>query len=164
MTAIISDCGLYRYTLERDVAPQGPTFLFIGVNPSTADAIENDATVRKWIGFVKRWGGRRFLVGNAFAFRSKNVRALATVTDPIGLMNDWYIMQMAVQADVIVPCWGNTSKVPPRLRGRFEFLAGMLTGADKPLHCFGRAQSGDPLHPLMLGYNTPLVEFTSRLS
>ena len=54
-----------------------------------------------------------------------------------------------VRADVSVPCWGNTSKVPPRLRGRFDFLSGMLTGADKPLH------------PLMLGYSTPLVEFAT---
>lgn len=160
MRAIISDCGTYRYTLERDVAMDGPLFLFIGVNPSTADATADDATVRKWIGFVKRWGGRGFLVGNAFAYRATDVRELATAKDPIGLYNDWHIMQLAVRADVIVPCWGNTGKVPPRLRGRFEFLAGMLTGADKPLHCFGRTQSGDPLHPLMLGYSTPLVEFS----
>lgn len=39
MSAIISDCGTYRYTLERDVAMDGPLFLFIGVNPSTADAL-----------------------------------------------------------------------------------------------------------------------------
>ena len=159
MSAIISDCGAYRYTLERDVAMAGPLFLFIGVNPSTADAAKNDATVRKWIGFVKRWGGRGFLVGNAFAFRSKDVKALATAIDPIGLHNDWHIMQLAVRADVIVPCWGNTGKVPPRLRGRFEFLTGMLTGAGKPLHCFGRTQGGDPLHPQMLAYSTPLMDF-----
>lgn len=159
MSAIISDCGAYRYTLERDVAMAGPLFLFIGVNPSTADAAKNDATVRKWIGFVKRWGGRGFLVGNAFAFRSKDVKALATAIDPIGPHNDWHIMQLAVRADVIVPCWGNTGKVPPRLRGRFEFLTGMLTGAGKPLHCFGRTQGGDPLHPQMLAYSTPLMDF-----
>jgi len=159
MTAIISDCGSYRYTLERDVAMDGPTFLFIGVNPSTADATADDATVRKWIGFVKRWSGRRFMVGNAFAYRATNVRELATAKDPIGLFNDWHIMQMAVKADVIVPCWGDTTKVPPRFRGRFEFLVGRLTGADKPLYCFGRTQSGDPLHPLMLGYDTRLVSF-----
>ena len=159
MGAVISDCGMYRYVLDRTVAVDGLTFLFIGVNPSTADATTDDATVRKWVGFVKRWGGRRFMVGNAFAYRATDVRELASVNDPIGLHNDWYIMQMAVKVDVIVPCWGNITKVPPRLRGRFEFLTGMLTGADKPLYCFGRTLCGDPLHPLMLGYDTPLVDF-----
>jgi hypothetical protein len=160
MSATISDCGLYRYTLQRDVAVDGPLFLFLGVNPSTANATANDATVRKWIGFVKRWGGRGFMVGNAFAYRSTDVRALASASDPIGLFNDWHIMQMASKADAIVPCWGNTTKVPPRLRKRFGFLAEMLTGADKPLKCFGLTQGGDPLHPLMLGYETPLIEWT----
>ncbi len=159
MSAIISECGLYRYRLERDVAMDGPVFAFIGVNPSTADAVENDATVRKWIGFVKRWGGKRFLVGNAFAYRSKDVRVLAAAADPIGLMNDWHIMQMAAQADVIVPCWGDTAKVPKRLRARFGFLAEMLTGADKPIQCFGLTKGGDPLHPQMLAYATPLITF-----
>ena len=34
MSAIISDCGAYRCTLERDVAMAGPLFLFIGGDES----------------------------------------------------------------------------------------------------------------------------------
>lgn len=162
MSAIISDCGLYRYTLARDVGMDGPRFLFLGVNPSTADATADDATVRKWVGFVKRWGGRSFSVGNAFAYRATDVRALASVEYPIGLYNDWHIMQMAVRADVIVPCWGNSDKVPPRLRSRFGFVLSMLQGADKPIKCFGRTKSGDPMHPLMLSYSTPLQDWNAQ--
>lgn len=161
MSTVISDCGLYRYRLEREIAASGPTFAFIGVNPSTADATADDATVRKWIGFVKRWGGARFLVGNAFAYRSTDVRALASLpgADAIGLMNDWHVMQMAAHADVIVPCWGSAAKVPPSLRSRFSFLAEMLTGAGKPIRVFGLTKSGDPLHPLMLPYSTELRDW-----
>lgn len=161
MSAILSPCGLYRYRLERDVAMDGPTFMFVGVNPSTADATVDDATVRKWIGFTKRWGGRRFLVGNAFAYRSTDVRALSALSPPnaIGIENDWHLMRMAVDADVIVPCWGNTGKVQRNLRPRFEFTAGMLRGAGKPIKCFGLTRDGDPLHPLMLSYDTPLVPY-----
>lgn len=164
MSAVLSDCGLYRYRLERDVGMEGSTFMFIGVNPSTADATVDDATVRKWIGFVKRWGGRRFLVGNAFAYRSTDVRALAKLAPPdaIGILNDWHVMRMASEADVIVPCWGNTTKVPPVLRTRFAFLTEMLTGANRPIKCFGRTQGGDPLHPLMLGYSTALVPWATQ--
>jgi hypothetical protein len=159
VSAVLSSCGKYRYRLDRSVAMEGgPTFMFLGVNPSTADATTDDATVRKWTGFVKRWGGNRFVVGNAFAYRATDVRELAKLqpADAIGLMNDWHIMQMAMEADVIVPCWGNTSKVPPNLRTRFPFLVEMLKGADKPVQFFGFTKSGDPLHPLMLGYDTPL--------
>ncbi|MGM3851662.1 DUF1643 domain-containing protein, partial [Salmonella sp. NW36] len=74
MSAIISKCGMYRYRLERDVQPEGLVFGYFGVNGSTATATEDDHTVRKWIGFTKVNGGRRFIVGNAFAFRATDVR------------------------------------------------------------------------------------------
>lgn len=166
MSAVISPCGQYRYRLDRTVAMEGPVYAFFGINPSTADASLDDATVRKWIGFTKKLGGSRFMVGNVFAYRSTDVKALGALkpSDAIGLMNDWHLMRMAVEADVIVPCWGNTSKVPPAFRERFKFMAGMLTGAGKPLHCFGLTNSGDPKHPLMLGYDTPLIEFAQEQS
>ena len=73
MSAVISPCGQYRYRPERDVPMDGLTFAFFGVNPSTADATLDDATVRKWIGFTKVNGGRRLIVGNVFAVRSTDV-------------------------------------------------------------------------------------------
>ena len=56
MSAVISDCGAYRYRLDRDVDPLlgGPVYAFFGVNPSTADADIDVATVRKRRGFVCR--------------------------------------------------------------------------------------------------------------
>ena len=69
MGAVISPCGLYRYRLDRVVGMDGPVFAFFGINPSTADATENDQTVRKWIGFTKTWGGSRFIVGNVWPLR-----------------------------------------------------------------------------------------------
>ncbi|ETS31960.1 Protein of unknown function (DUF1643) [Photorhabdus khanii NC19] len=62
LSAIISKCGMYRYRLERDVQPEGLVFGYFGVNGSTATATEDDHTVRKWIGFTKVYGGRRFIV------------------------------------------------------------------------------------------------------
>ena len=47
-TAIFSDCGRYRYLLKR-CWTEGPISVFIGLNPSTADADSDDATVRKCI-------------------------------------------------------------------------------------------------------------------
>ena len=79
MNAVISNCGMYRYRLDRTVSDSGPVFAFFGVNPSTADASSDDSTVRKWRGFTQRWGGSRFIVGNVFAYRSTDVRQLATV-------------------------------------------------------------------------------------
>lgn len=156
MSAILSPCGLYRYRLDRQVAEQGPVYAFFGINPSTADASVDDATVRKWIGFTKRWGASRFIVGNVFAYRATDVKVLATVDDPYGDDIGDHITDIITEADILVPCWGNTSKVPPKLQGAFDVLMDALVSSGKPVRCFGLTKSGDPMHPLMLGYDTAL--------
>lgn len=159
MSAVLSPCGLYRYRLERQVAMDGPVYAFFGINPSTADATEDDATVRKWTGFAKRWGASRFIVGNVFAYRATDVKELAAVDDPHGPDIGDHITDIITEADILVPCWGNTSKVPPALQEFFDVLADALVSSGKPVRCFGLTKAGDPMHPLMLGYDTPLTSF-----
>lgn len=156
--AVLSECGRYRYRLHRDVAATGLVYAFIGVNPSTADAELDDATVRKWRGFVQRWGGSRFIVGNVFAFRATDVKALAHAVDPTGAENAAYLRRIAQEADVLVPCWGDRTKLPLRLRASLDQTMDRLRGYGKPVKVFGRTKGGDPLHPLMLGYVTALVD------
>lgn len=158
-TAILSDCGKYRYRLERDVQMSGPVYAYFGVNPSTADATVNDATVRKWIGFTKVFGGSRFIVGNVFAYRATDVKELGKLADTEAAFGDEigdHINQIIEDADILVPCWGNTSKVPLQLRFAFDVLMDLLIDSGKPVMHFGVTNSGDPKHPLMLGYSTKL--------
>lgn len=54
--AVFSPCGKYRYRLWRVWGDADRRCLFIGVNPSKAGAVDNDHTIRKEIGFAKRWG------------------------------------------------------------------------------------------------------------
>ena len=107
----------------------------------------------------RRWGGSRFIVGNVFAYRSTDVRQLATVEDAFGALIGDHTTSIITEADILVPCWGNTSKVPPSLRFAFGELMDTLLSSGKPVKCFGLTASGDPRHPLMLGYSTPLVDY-----
>lgn len=157
MSAVLSPCGTWRYVLERTVNDRGLTYLFAGVNPSKADALKNDHTSSKWIGFVERWGGWRYLAINPFAFRATDVRELQHAADPIGPDNDLHIERAIRQADVLVPCWGNRQKLPEPLRPRLDAVLAMLVASGKPVMCFGLTAGGDPLHPLTLSYKTPLV-------
>lgn len=157
MSAVISDCTLFRYRLDRSVAKAGRVFAYFGVNGATAGVAEDDHTVRKWIGFTARNDGSRFIVGNPFAFRAKDVRQLAKAADPIGPENDRYLAEIIAEADVLVPCWGNRTKVPNHLRYRFSQLTEMLIAAGKPMLHFGLTGSGDPKHPLTLGWSTPMT-------
>lgn len=158
MSAILSPCGTYRLRLERVVDMLSlVTAALLGVNPSTADAIENDATIRKDMGFARihRWG--RIIKGNKFAYRAKDVRELKHVADPIGPGCDDELRRIIADSDVVVACWGPLSKLPRELRNRWRDVVRMADDAGKPLMCFGTAKDGQPRHTLMLPYDTPLV-------
>jgi len=151
----------YRYHLCRafPLQGEGPIFAFFGINPSTADADTDDATVRKWNGFVSRWGGSEYIVGNCFAARSTDVKGLSSMDDPIGPRNDTFIKVICEQADILVPCWGSRNKIPERLRSRIDDVLSILKESNKPIKTFGLTKDGDPKHPLMLSYETQLVDF-----
>ena len=61
--ATFSPCERYRYTLRRQWDASKPYVLFVMLNPSTADATQNDPTIRRCIGFAKSVGLRRIAGG-----------------------------------------------------------------------------------------------------
>ncbi|MFG7490124.1 DUF1643 domain-containing protein [Methylorubrum rhodesianum] len=162
MSAIISPCGLYRYRLERDLGGMlaGPTVAWIMVNPSTADATEDDHTIRKVIGFSERLGAGRIVVGNLFAFRATDIRALRTVADPVGPEADDHLRKILFGADRIIVAWGPLAKLPGPLRTRWQRFVEIAGENVRPLRCLGTAMDGHPLHPLTLGYARPLVPWS----
>lgn len=160
MSAVLSEDRRYRYRLDRILAgAQGLTFAYIGVNPSTADEWNNDTTVRKWIGFTQRNGGAKFIVGNVFAYRATDVNSLREVPDPVGPLNLESVLGIARDADVVVPCWGSRNKLPKTLWPQLDLMMDLLRGCGRPVRVFGLTKSDDPKHPLMLGYDTPLVDY-----
>lgn len=155
-SAIISPCGTYRYNLTRTVQAQGVRASIIMVNPSTADAIENDQTIKKCIGFSERNGWREFTVVNKFAFRATDVRELHDADDPIGPFNDAFILAALMSSDVTLVAWGRLAKIPIRLWRRWRDIYTLAQQVQRPLYCLGVCADGHPRHPQMLGYDTPL--------
>lgn len=164
--AIISPCGTYRYRLERHW-PKGADLYgqttVIMVNPSTADAEQNDATIRKLIGFGQhKWAN--IVVGNLFAYRATDVRELANATDPIGPENDEHLRAMIGEAYRLIFAWGPTAKLPKRLRTRWRAIWNVAQELGKePLSIGKPAKDGHPCHPLMLPYSTQLQPWKPAL-
>lgn len=161
--AIISPCGTYRYRLERDGPGAGATAIIM-VNPSTADAEQDDATIRKLRGFGERYQWGQLIVGNLFAYRATDVRELATAANPVGPDNDLHLMDILREADRLVVAWGPASKLPKRLRTRYRRvleIAHMVSR--RPMSIGKPAKDGHPCHPLMLAYNTPLQPWKPAL-
>lgn len=153
-SAVLSDDGVYRYSLVRAFPPLDLTVdrgrvCWDLCNPSTADALKDDPTVRKGIGFALRWGYSSIEFVNRAAFRATNPKHLLTAADPIGPLNDEYVSAAFARADLIVLAWG---KAWPRTLDRLS------PPPDVPgAMCLGRNGDGSPRHPLMLAYSTPLV-------
>lgn len=164
-SAIISDCGRYRYRLDRSYAPAGrpfgPRLAVVMVNPSTADAGTDDATIRKVIGFARRHSFFRVTVGNLFAWRATDVRELRTAPDPVGPENDDHLRRICADAQAMLFAWGPTSKLPKELRDRWREVDALVRAAGHVPLCLGTAGDGHPFHPLMRPYDAPLLAWSA---
>ena len=147
MTASFSPCRTWRYSLARELAPQTGegTVVFIGLNPSTADESRDDPTIRRCIGFARRWGFARLEVLNLFAFRTAKPAALLAADDPVGPENDSTIAEVLGGADLVICAWGAFPN-----SGR---AADVLPLVAAP-HCLGTTKNGSPRHPLYLPAST----------
>lgn len=159
MSAIISDCGKFRYRLERHGLSGAGAVAWIMVNPSTADAKEDDPTIRRVVGFSERLGAGWAIVGNKFAYRATDVKELRTAPDPRGPENDAHLEAIMTAAPLVIVAWGPLAKLPPNLRRRWRTVCQIADRTGTKLMCFGTAQDGQPRHPLMLAYETPLIEW-----
>ncbi len=158
-TAWISDDGLYRYSLTRQIGPGAGVWLSLSLNPSTADADADDHTIRKDMGFARRHGCAKLVKGNLFAMRSTDPRGLIDAPDPVGPANDDVLAGMlAGKPQYVVCAWGRwTGAVGRLVAARVPIVLGMIRKAGLTPMCLGVSADGSPRHPLMLAYATPLV-------
>lgn len=156
--AELSSCGRYRYRLERDGwnGDDLRTCLFVMLNPSTADAQNDDPTIRKCVGFTRRWGYGKLVVCNLFAFRSTKPEGLIDAMDPIGPENDRTLRDEAAIAALIVFAWGSHAVLGVRLSTRAWVVRQMLAPHADRFATLGLAKDRQPRHPLMLAYETEL--------
>lgn len=157
MSAVFSPDMLYRYELERQGVGIGTTAVIM-VNPSTADADLDDATIRKVRGFGRVYYLGRLLIGNLFAYRATDIKKLREVDDPIGPDNDWHIDKMLRESDRVLFAWGRLSKLPAAFRTRWTSVYELAKNAGHNPLCLGVGKDGHPRHPLMLPYETTRLE------
>lgn len=154
MTTIFSPNRQYRYVLRRYIGLGAGTCLFIMLNPSTADEVEDDPTIRRCKGFAIGYG--ELVVCNLFAFRATNPMQLYQVADPIGPDNDLHISQEATKAARVILAWGNHGL----FLGRGDQIRRMLKQQGVHILHYGNlTQKGQPKHPLYLRRDAHLNSF-----
>ena len=155
--AVISACGAYRYSLTRKWSG-APLLPFVMLNPSTADAKEDDPTIRRCIGFARREGAGGLIVANLYALRLPSPEALWSARDPIGLENLRTLIGLAAQAfdqsASIICAWGALAR-----QDQIDGALRMFHASGARLACLGRTQRGAPRHPLYVRADQPLERF-----
>ena len=152
--AYISDDELYRYSLVRDWQENFPVMLFVMLNPSTADAVEDDPTIRRCIGFAERENCGAIEVVNLFAYRATDPKAMKAAEDPIGPENDQVIREALLEAEMVVCAWGAHGS----FQGRSQKVLDLIRGEGHKPMALGVTKAGEPRHPLYLPANAPLEE------
>lgn len=145
--AVFSECRQYRYRLWRQWGEQPPA-VFVMLNPSTADEIDNDPTVERCERRARAMGYGGLRVANIFALRSTDPHALYGHCDPIGPQNDSAILESVSGAGIVVCAWGGHGS----LSGRGQIVRKLLIDAGVTPHYLKLNRDGTPQHPLYIGY------------
>jgi hypothetical protein len=153
--AEISDCGLYRWSLSRCWDSDSDRIVaFVMLNPSTADAAQDDATIRRCISFAQSWGFAGLWVRNLFPYRATDPKDLEKACkrgiDIRGGQRGLDALVESAQADLIIAAWG----AYPCTNRAAQFLEAI---APAPVWCLGRTsrnRGGAPRHPLYLPNET----------
>jgi hypothetical protein len=156
-SAVISTCGTYRYVLTRRI-PQVMRWvkpcLFIMLNPSIADATQDDPTIRRCMGFSRSWGS--LTVVNLFALRATDPADLEKAADPVGEFNDVHILRQADEhrLGVVVAAWGAHPFAKERQDQVLRIISGVVA-----LKALGVTKGGSPKHPLYLPKSSAPFEY-----
>lgn len=140
--AVFSDDNRFRYRLWRIWDASKPLVLFIGLNPSVADAERDDKTIARLIGYARQWDFGGFYVGNLFAFVTPKPEELRKVPAPVGIGNDEHLTDMASGCSLVVGMWGNNGTLLNRNKAVEQLFPSM--------HCLHQTKAGHPAHPLYL--------------
>lgn len=152
-TAQLSEDRTCRYELAREFEPgddlydpvQCGSVLFVLNNPSVADELHDDPTLRRGMAYASVWGYRKLYFGNTNPWRS-TLPELAKVPDSERLaLNDLVLARLAEESEIVIAAWG--MKANPMLVRR---AVGVLRRV-KPIHMLALSTEHDtPKHILYL--------------
>ena len=167
---LFSECRSYRWILKRELLSGKKTVVFIGLNPSKANSLNNDRTLVRIINFCSRWNYKHIYIINLFGLISKSPVQLSKNNDPIGENNDLIILKSLEFWRENRNCdlwlgWGDKGQINGRDRKvlklikNFSNLKSNEKNASKPVLSLGLSKKGNPRHPLYMPNESFLRQF-----
>lgn len=152
--AEFSKCGRFRHTIWGRWDTGMPVACWVLANPSIASDVKDDPTWRKVVGFSERLGYGGAIVVNVFDFIATYPRDLKAAGWPRSQANAAWLLHAARSwgSGTAICAWGAVLRGRPEPEDTLKLLrnSGVQTMA------LGFTERGEPRHPLMLAYRTPL--------
>ena len=157
--ASVSSDRCFRWWLTRRWQHGDRVLIFLGLNPSRADAERDDPTLRRLIGFAGDWGYDALVVVNLFARMSPSPSVLRRCHDPVGWNADaallhWCRFWADQEAWALWCGWGNGGGQFGRAQDVMDLLKPLVRQRAQryPLapgpQALALTRSGQPRHPL----------------
>lgn len=150
--AEFSKCRNYRYVLWRRWNTELPMLSIIGLNPSTANEISDDPTIKRVCAIAKNNGFGGIYMLNLFAWVTAYPDELLKCPDPVA-DNDRWLRKVADLSAEVVFAWGNFKEAQDRAKQ----VTSMFQNA-KALHI---NKNGSPKHPLYCRADSKLIKFNT---
>lgn len=143
-SAHFSPCGKHRLRLYRIWNEALPKAMCIGLNPSTANAEDDDPTISYLCRALQKLNYGGVLMVNCFTLISSNPKALSNIdiNDPANTDNQYNIGDLAEDCATVIFGWGSFKAI--KETGIDQRWIKMFPNA----MCFGKTKSGAPYHPL----------------
>lgn len=160
--ALFSNDGKHRYRLIIDMRPrlislEKKQMMIIMLNPSMANHVKNDPTVRRMIGFALRDGFNVLDVHNLYTIISSKPKILINSKKKVvGLPWKSQLVKGLQQAHFVIVGWGHQTFAFDRIE---EVLNVIKDNYSRPIFCLGMTNLGDPRHPLYISGDQPFVEY-----
>lgn len=161
-SATFDDAKQYRYSLTRRWGNGVDSLLWLMFNPSNADALKEDPTSRRVIGFSTALGFDACTVVNLYSYIHSEpsvMRAAARAGfDIIGEDNDKAINIAALEHKNCIMAWGANGKKQDEQR--IYDVSKMIRDNGCKMHRLGElTKHGQPRHPLMLRNDSALKPY-----
>jgi len=150
--AKFSNDGKNRYWLSRIWDIKKPFVMFVGLNPSTANAENDDPTIRRVMSIAKHHGFGGIWMVNCFPCITAYPKDIVIDYDEFEI-NEEYIKKISASCSEVVFAWGNFKE--PGQHGRDARLMRMFPDAK----CLQKNKNGSPKHPLYVKTETEFKPF-----
>ena len=142
----------HRYMLSRTWNNELPKIAFVGLNPSTADEMQDDPTIRRVIRFARDWGYGGVYMLNLFSMVTPYPKELKAEYNQ---ENKAWHEKIEPKVTTVLFAWGAFKEAALAMNIQDHYYK----NAREKIFCLGKNANRSPKHPLYINSNTKLQPY-----